>query len=230
MLGVAQARAADQVDRDALGEHAGHPPGPRPDRSHEDGRQARRHDHRLPRQDPGRLRRLQHDPDAADPVTRSVRDGRLLRDPERPDRHHRRVHQQVPDRRDSRRRPARGDAHDRADARRARPRARDGPARDPAQELHPHGHVPGDGRNRRDLRLGRLPQDARQADGARRRRGVPARAGRSCGPRASTAESASAPTPRSADSRPRASPDRRASASRPGCGSRRWSASTTPAR
>ena len=49
-----------------------------------------------------------------------VRDGRLLQDPQRPDRHHRRVHQQVPDRRDPRRRPPRGDADDRGHARPAR--------------------------------------------------------------------------------------------------------------
>ena len=102
LLGVAQARAAGEVDRDALGEHVGRPPGPRPDLPRQDGRQARRDDHRLPRQDPGRLRRLQHDPDAADPLAGGVRDGRLLQDPQRPDRHHGRVHEQVPDRRDPR--------------------------------------------------------------------------------------------------------------------------------
>ena len=73
-----------------------------------------------------RLRRLQHAADAADPVARGVRDGRLLRDPERADGHRRRVHEQVPDGRDPRRRAARGDAHDRGHARPARRRAGDG--------------------------------------------------------------------------------------------------------
>ena len=117
LLGLAQARAPGQVDRDAHREHGGRAPGARPDLARADGRQARRHDHRLPREDHRRLRRLQHAADAADPVARGVRDGRLLQDPGRPDRHRRRVHQQVPDRRDPRRRPARGDAHGRGDAR-----------------------------------------------------------------------------------------------------------------
>ena len=139
LLGVAQARRPGQVDRDPHREHVGRPPGPRPDRARPDGRQARRHDHRLARQDPCRLRRLQHDPDADDPVARGVRDGRLLRHPERPDRHRRGVHEQVPDRRDPRRRPARGDADDRGHARPARTRARDRPDRDPPPQLHPEG-------------------------------------------------------------------------------------------
>ncbi len=150
-VGVAQARAARQVDRDADREHGRRPPGPRPDLVREDGRQARRHGHRLPRQDHRRLRRLQHAADAADPVAGRVRDGRLLRDPGGPDRHRRRVHQQVPDRRDPRRRPARGDAHDRGDARPDGARARDQSDRDPAQELHPDGQLPARGRDRRRL-------------------------------------------------------------------------------
>ena len=39
-----------------------------------------------------------------------VRGERLLQDPARPDGHHRRLHEQVPDGRDPRRRAARGDA------------------------------------------------------------------------------------------------------------------------
>ena len=175
-VGLAQARAAGQVDRDADREHGRRPPGPRPDLVREDGRQARRHGDRLPRQDHRRLRRLQHAADAADPVAGGVRDGRLLRDPGGPDRHRRRVHQQVPDRRDPWRRPARGDAHDRGDARPDGARARDQPGRDPAQELHPEGQLPARGRDRRRLRLGRLRQDARPAARARRHGRVRARA------------------------------------------------------
>ncbi len=87
LLGLAQAGAAGEVDRDPDREHGRRPPGPRPDLPHQDGRQARRHDHRLPREDRGRLRGLQHAPHAADPIAGGVRDGGLLQDPQRPDRH-----------------------------------------------------------------------------------------------------------------------------------------------
>jgi len=69
----------------------------------------------------------------------------------RPDRHRRGVHQQGAHRRDPRRGPARGDAHARADARRDGPRPWDRPARDPPQELHPQGGLPGRGGDRRHL-------------------------------------------------------------------------------
>ena len=70
-VGVTQARAADQVDRDALGGHAGHPPRPRPDRVRADRRDARRQDHRVPREDPRGPGRLPDAADADDPVARA---------------------------------------------------------------------------------------------------------------------------------------------------------------
>ena len=206
LLVLAQARAPGQVDRDADREHGRRPPGPRPDRDRADGRQARRHDHRVPRQDHRRLRRLQHAADAADPVARRVRDGRLLRDPERADRHRRRVHEQVPDRRDPRRRPARGDAHDRGHARSARGRARDGSGGDPAQELHPQGQLPGGGGDRASYTT---PATTRRrstgcSSTSTSTRSAPSR--RRCARRVSTAGSGSRRTPRSAGSRRRGSP------------------------
>ena len=90
-LGVAQARPAGEVDRDALREHDGHPPRARPDRLRQGRRQARRHAHRLALEDHRRLRRLQDAADAADPAAQRVRDVRLLQHPGRPDRHHQRV-------------------------------------------------------------------------------------------------------------------------------------------
>ena len=78
---------------------------------------------------------------------------------------------------------------------------------------------------------GNYDSDARQAARARRPGRVPPRAGGSCAPRASTAASASPPTPRSAASRRRGSPGPAAfGAAGAAAGSRRWSASTTPAR
>ena len=127
----------------------------------------------LARQDPRRLRRLQHAADAADPVARGVRDGRLLRDPERPDRHRRRVHEQVPDGRDPRRGPARGDAHGRGHARPARGRAGNCLRSRSGARTSSRTTLPGGGRDRRRVRLGRLRQDARQAARARRRGRVP---------------------------------------------------------
>ena len=50
--------------------HGHDAPRPRPDRLRADGRQARRHDHRLPREDHRRPRRLPHAADAVDPVAR----------------------------------------------------------------------------------------------------------------------------------------------------------------
>ena len=135
-VGLTQARAADQVGRVAQRGHARHPPRPRPDRPREDGRDARRQDHRVPREDPAGPRRLPDAADADDPVARRVRDERRLRHPGGADRHHRRLHEQDADGRDPRRRPPRGDAHDRGDDRSARRRAGDGPARAAAQELH----------------------------------------------------------------------------------------------
>ena len=74
LLGRPQARAAGQVDRDPLGEHAGLPPRARPDRQGAHGRQERRLDHRVPRRHPGRLRRVPPAAHADDPVARGLRD------------------------------------------------------------------------------------------------------------------------------------------------------------
>ena len=231
LLGLAQARPAGQVDRDADREHGGHPPGSRPDLAREDGRQARRHGDRLPREDHRRLRRLQHAADAADPVAGGVRDGRLLQDPGRPDRHRRRVHEQVPDGRDPRRRPARGDAHDRGDARpdggassgwtRSRSGARTSSRKEDFPAAVATGVVYDSGDY--DKTLDRLLEHVDVA-------GVPPRAGGAARAGHLPRHRASRPTPRSAAWRRRGSPVPAASASRPAAGSRRWSASTTPAR
>ena len=90
-----QARPAGQVDRDALRAHDDDDPRARPDRLREDRRQARRHDHRPRSPRSRRPRRLLPAADAVHPVLHGVRDQRLLQDPDAPDRHHRRLHQQV---------------------------------------------------------------------------------------------------------------------------------------
>ncbi len=156
----------------------------RPDRLREDGRDARRHDHRHPRAHRGRHGRVLPAAHAVHPELRGVRDERLLQDPERPDRHRRRVHEQDRDRRRARRRAARGDAPDRGADRPARGRARDGPGRDPAEELHPEGGLPGRGGDGRGVRLGRLPRLARQAAREPRPRRLPGASRRSCASRA----------------------------------------------
>ena len=81
------------------------------------GAQARRHDHRDPREDHRRPGRVPHAADADDPVARGVRDERLLPDPGGPDGHHRSLHEQGLHGRDPRRGTPRGDAHDRGRAR-----------------------------------------------------------------------------------------------------------------
>ena len=141
-LGVAQARPAGEVDRDALGEHGGLPPRPRPGRLRAHGRDAGRQDHRLPREHHPGPRRLLRAADADDPGARRVRDDRLLRDPRRADRHHRRADEQVLHRRDPRSGPPGDDAHARGHDRPARQRAGDGPRRDAPQELHQGRAVP----------------------------------------------------------------------------------------
>ena len=60
-----------QVGRDALGGHDGHPPRARPDRLRQGRRQARRHDHRVPRDDHRRPRRLPDAAHADDPAARA---------------------------------------------------------------------------------------------------------------------------------------------------------------
>ena len=113
--------------------------------------------------------------------------------------------------------PARGDAPDRGDDRPARRRARHGPARAAAQELHPQGGLPGRGRGRPRLRLRRLRRARSTScsthvdlDAFRARAGGAARAGHA------TAASASPPTWRSAASRPSrvVGPERRRPAGR----------------
>ena len=141
-LGVAQARPAGEVDRDALGEHGGLPPRPRPGRLRAHGRDAGRQDHRLPREHHPGPRRLLRAADADDPGARRVRDDRLLRDPRRADRHHRRADEQVLHRRDPRSGPPGDDAHARGHDRPARPGAGDGPRRGAPQELHQGRAVP----------------------------------------------------------------------------------------
>ena len=74
---------------------------------------------------------------------------------------HRRLHEHDADRRVPRSRPARGDLRHRANDGRAGRRARHGPARASAQELHLR--VPGPDRVGPHHRLGRLPRVARQA-------------------------------------------------------------------
>ena len=89
-----------------------------------------------------------------------------------------RLHEQVRHRRGTRRRQARGHPPDRGDARPGRGRARHRPRGDAAEELHPQGGLPGRGRDRRDLRLRRLPRHARPAARARGPRRLPQGAGR----------------------------------------------------
>ncbi len=132
-------RPPGEVDRDALRAHDHEPPRPRPDQHDHARREERRHDHRLQGGDhrrPGRLHAAAH---ALHPDARLPCDGRLLQ--VAGDRHHdhRRLHQQDVHRRHPRRRAAGGDLLDRAGDGRPRGRARDGPARAAAQELHPQG-------------------------------------------------------------------------------------------
>ena len=225
-VGVAQARAADQVDRGPLGGHADDPSRARPDRVRADRRHPRREDHRLPREDPPGPRRLPDAADADDPVARRVRDERRLRHPGGPDRHRRRVHEQDADGRHPRRRPARGDAHDRGVRRPARGRAGDGPDRAAPEELHGSGELPARDRARRRLRLRRLPRGARQAVRALRRGRREGRGARGQAARRRLLDLHGDLRP-GAVARRRA---RRASACRPACGSRRWCACTSPAR
>ena len=182
-VGRAQARPAGQVDRDALGEHAGLPPRARPDRGRPDGPEARRHHHRVPREDPGGLRRVPHAAHADDPVARGVRDAGLLPDAGRDDRDHGRLHEQVLDGRHPRRGPPGGDPHDRDGARAGRRGAEHRPGGDPPPELHPRGRLPVRDADRCRLRLGQLPGDARQAHGAPRPARRPSRARAAAGRR-----------------------------------------------
>ena len=107
---------------------------------------------------------------------------RVLQDPERLLRGHRRLHEHHVRGRVSRRRPARGDLRRRAGDGPVRQRDRDGSGGDPAQELHPAGRLPvrqpvrpaHRERRRQDLRrLGQLRAGAEQ--GARGGRLRPAR-------------------------------------------------------
>ena len=154
---------------------------------------------------------------------------RLLQDPERLRRGHRRLHQHDVRRRLPRRRPARGDLRHRAGDGPVRGRDRDGPRRAPAPELHPAGPVPVRepvrardrvGR-RQDLhRLGQLRAGHGQGarDGRLRRHATRPR--RRPRPAASTSASASRPTSRSAASRRPSGSARSARAGAPRCGNR----------
>ena len=157
--------------------------------------------------------------------------GGVLQDPGGPDRHRRRVHEQVPDRRDPRRRPARGDAHDRGDARPARAtscgmdrleiRRKNFIPKDDFPAAVATGVVYDSGDY--DKTLDKLLEHV-DLDAFRARAGGAPRQGRLPRDRVLDLHR---------DLRPRAVADHRsraASASRPAAGSRRWSASTTPAR
>ena len=91
----------------------------------------------LPREDHRRPRRLPAAAHAVHPGARLPGDGRVLRDPEHRPAVHGRVHEQDGHRRDPRRGPPGGHLLDRADDGPARRRARHGPARAAAEELHP---------------------------------------------------------------------------------------------
>ena len=95
-----------------------------------------RQDHRLPREHHPGPRRLLRAADADDPRARGVRDDRLLRDPGRADRHHRRADEQVLHRRDPRSGAPGDDAHARGHDRPARRRSWGWTRRAAPQELH----------------------------------------------------------------------------------------------
>ncbi len=136
-VGVAQARAPGEVDRDALRGHDGHAPRARPDRLRQGRRQARRHAHRLAHEDHRRPRRVPDAADAADPAAERVRHVRRLQDAGRPHRRHQRDDEQVRDGRDPRGGAPGGGPPDRGRHGPARRRAGHGPAGAAAQELHP---------------------------------------------------------------------------------------------
>ena len=154
---------------------------------------------------------------------------RLLQDPQRLCRGHRRLHQHDLRRRLPRRRPARGDLRDRAGDGPVRGGDRDGPRRDPAPELHPAGPVPvrepvrSRDRVRRgeDLhRFGQLRTGHGQGarDGRLRRPG--GQEGRGRRRAASCSASACRPTSRSAAWRRASGSARSARAGAPRCGNR----------
>ena len=160
-----------------------HHPRPRPRHVRGGGRQARRRGHRPARQDLRQPRRppLDDRPGHPDDALRP-RPVRVLQDPERLLRGHRRLHEHDVRGRVPRRRPARGDLRRRAGDGPVRQRDRDGSGGDPAQELHPTGRLPvrqpvrpaHRERWRQDLRrLGQLRAGAEQ--GARGGRLRPAR-------------------------------------------------------
>ena len=228
----AQARPAGEVDGHALGATW-----PRTHHGRDQidyvrlGDQARRHDHRHPRPDPGRHGRAttrcsrRSSPRSAPfvmsgcykiPAVQTDIIGVFTN--------------KIAHRRDPRRRAARGDPPDRDDDGPGGRRARDGPARAPAEELHPQGGLPGRGRGRRrsttpatttgalDKLLANLDLDALPA-----RAGGAARAGQL--PRRRVLDLHGDLRPR-AVARGRA---RAASASRPASGSPRSCACTRPA-
>ena len=107
--------------------------------------QARRRGHRAAGQDLRQPRRpaLDDRPGHPDDALRP-RAQRLLQDPERLLRGHRRLHEHDVRGRVPRRRPARGDLRRRAGDGPVRQRDRDGPGGDPPQELHPADQFPYD--------------------------------------------------------------------------------------
>ena len=207
-----------------------HDPRPRPHHPPGDRRHARGRDHRPPGQDAGQPRRSPvddrtgHPHDAVRP-----RPERLLQDPERLRRGHRRLHQHDLRGRLPRRRPPGGDLRHRAGDGPLRRRDRDGPGGDPAAQLHPAGPVPvrepvrardGVGR-RQDLhRLRQLRARPRQGarDGRLRLAGGDEGGGQE--PAASSWASGSRPTSRSAASPRPSGSARSAKAGARRCGNR----------
>ena len=143
---------------------------------------------------------------------------------------HRGVHQQDPDRRLPRRRPAGGDLRGRADHGRAGPPGRQGPGRDPRDELHPAVRRGPRGPVRAVVRLRQLPGHHGQGQAAGRLRRGPGASSRptTAAATASCSGSASRPTSRCAAwPRPRSWPR---SSTAPAAGRRPPSAATRPAR
>ena len=159
-LAGAQARPARALDGDAQREHGRAPARPRAAPRLHDRRHARRQGARLPARVAAGLRRVPGarsvpaEPDGADGERRLRDPADRVRGPRGGDEHD--ADLGLP-----RRRPARGDAGDRARDRHVRRRARAGPGRGQAAELHLEGRVPAHHRHPCGLRLGRLRGRAR---------------------------------------------------------------------
>ena len=218
------------MDREPARELPEHHPWARPHHPPRDRGQARWRDHRAAGQDPGQPGRPVIDDRSRHPDhALCPRPERLLQDPERLRRGHRRLHQYDLRGRLPRRRPARGDLRHRAGDGPLRGGDRDGPCRASAPELRPARPVPVrepiralHGVRRRQDRhgFGRLrtshgqgARDGRLQRSARRRRRRPRRA-------ASCSASACRPTSRSAASPRPSGSVRSARAGAPRCGNR----------